>query len=171
MRAPIRITKEVIDSAFKKAAEVLANPKKDLNKDLLLKVADFIETSPRYRQSTFGQPSKKSPCGTVCCIAGEIVLQSGFTLPEFLALTEQVPASDQMLTDVDSAREEQNVPRIPIPELAYALSGLKQAGRWHVFVGFPEEGWPKKFVTEYQDSPNKGAASFLRAIANGEVSL
>jgi hypothetical protein len=163
-RKPNRITKAVIKSAYKKAMEVKDNPRTTLNRKLIRQVAAFIETSPRYNQGTFGERAK-TPCGTECCIAGEALLQSGFTIPEMLVLAgADVP--DSLSGFADDIGYDHGY--AGVEEVAVALLGLETDSPT-LFNGDAADSWPEPYRHLFRTSPNLAAARYLRAIAAGKA--
>lgn len=116
-----------------------------MNKELMLKIADHIEAHPEmYDQAEL--------CGTPCCIAGWAVRLSGLPVP-----------SDGYIA-WSSAEALLEIP----PRVGNVL-----------FSATPDAHWPEPFAGRWCDYDGGFgehalawvAASFLRAIVSGEVTL
>jgi hypothetical protein len=114
-----------------------------MNKKALLRTADRIEKYPeRYYQGTFGY---KGPCGTVCCIAGHTML-----------------AAKKKLTAYPFNK-------------AKNILGLTNKQASALFSGGCL-GWPKEYYDRFRVAGSKRerakvAASLLRALATGKVTI
>lgn len=125
------------------------------NKRLLLKAAKRIEEIPEsYRQETFCADSEESPCGTVACLAGEIIIASERSAAKGVAKLRSVTKEW-----IDNFGDWPG-------DIAGGLAGLNRRERDNLF---PTEvnGWPKPFRSQYPRAKAKTAAALLRYLANG----
>lgn len=174
-RKPIRITKKCIKSAFAKAAKVMENPVKQLNVSLIEVTADAIEVSPRYDQEHWAEVSHRTPCGTTCCIGGEFLLQSKFTVEELLVLADIWKLPGDLSSYALNVRGNYpiiyNANNAVVFEVACALSGISKRLANKLFEYLPSKYWHKRFAKLYEQTPNLAAARYLRAIAAGRIKL
>lgn len=127
------------------------------NKELLLKAADRIEKFPlSYSQMTFCRQvdvTEDTPCGTVACLAGEIVIASYDDI-------------------VEGARSLIMNSGIAIADSARRLAGFTHHEASDLF-GMTGVLWPEPFRTRYfsasydQVEQAKVAADMLRYLADG----
>jgi hypothetical protein len=125
------------------------------NKRLLLKTAKRIERFPEsYDQATWAGKSNTAPCGTVACLAGEIVICSERTVKKGIA----------KLFDLD-------VKGSPgVSGYAEAVAGIAEWESQYLF--FDVDSWPKPFGANYLRAKTRrgrarAAAALLRYLANG----
>jgi len=123
------------------------------NKRLLLKAAQRIEDAPAsFSMSTYRSKDHKAPCGTVACLAGEIIIASGKDVKEGLA----------RLWDVESGE---------VASTAARMIGMPELEPMGVF-GATARAWPKPYQTNYNKARSKrsqanAASAFLRYLADG----
>lgn len=123
------------------------------NKRLLLKTAKRIEEIPEsYDQSTWVEHSDKSPCGTVACLAGELIICS----------ERKVTAGIEKLWAIELS------PKL-VSTAAAESAGLDHEERMRLFL---DARWPKPFSTRYSRARSQrgranAAAALLRYIAEG----
>ena len=127
------------------------------NRRLLLKTAERIETIPEsYDQNEWAARSRKSPCGTVACLAGEIIICSERRVEDgikklFMALEDQ--GQHGFVDDV-----------------AGDLAGFDYSEIYDLFY---EAGtWPEPFLSRYYKAKTQrgranAAAALLRYLADG----
>lgn len=121
------------------------------NKKLLLKTAQRIEDVPEsYDQRTFVANSEKSPCGTVSCLAGEIIIAS----------ERSVKKGVEKLWNTRGPAN-----------LAGELAGFDSYESFALF-GSSAAGWPAPFADKWykaktQRTKAKAAAALLRYLADG----
>lgn len=121
------------------------------NKRLLLKAAKRIEEIPQgYNQGTFGTKSSRAPCGTVCCMAGEIVICSEPTVKKGV----------QKLWSLLGAGKD-------ISEEAADLAGLTYDESDALFNTRYGWTWPEAFQRRSPAGLKKAAPKLLRYLADG----
>jgi hypothetical protein len=121
------------------------------NARLLNKTADRIEKIPEsYAQDTFCRTDDRSPCGTVACLAGEIVICSARSVSKGIELLYESSG---------------------IADLAARKAGLDEDEASSLF--WPTSSfWPQPFRSRYgkattQRGRAKVAADLLRYLAKG----
>lgn len=131
------------------------------NRELLLKTADRIEQIPEsYEQTTFCSPSDKAPCGTVACMAGEIVICASPTVAQGIRrLKGQIKRSARSGSYIKTG------------EIAAKLAGFTPAEGKALFESSVRL-WPRRFAARYmraktQDGRAGAAAALLRYLADG----
>ncbi|MEK6280279.1 MAG: hypothetical protein AABN95_07970 [Acidobacteriota bacterium] len=127
------------------------------NAELLNKAADRIEAVPEsYRQSTAASFSDESPCGTVSCMAGEIIICSEPTEELGLKKLWRIVRGSSTNGVCDEARQ---------------LAGLLRAEIPAPIFGRDACAWPEPFRSQWYEYSNenkaKAAAGFLRYLAQG----
>lgn len=136
------------------------------NVELLRKAADRIEHIPEsYSQVTYYGQSDSSPCGTVACLAGEIIIASESTTELGVAkLKELYEGMDALDTAVFDE--------------AIKLAGLTEAEGLALFP-MTVSGWPEPYKSQYREAyyapaaqaaqlaKAKAAAGLLRHLADG----
>lgn len=132
------------------------------NAELLNAAANRIEAIPEsYDQTTEGREDARSPCGTVSCMAGEIVICSQPTVE--MGLSELWRLRSKGISYVcDAARELTGLTRDEIPAPIF---------------GIDASVWPEPYGSDWFAARGNiygkaaAAAAFLRYLANGgEVS-
>lgn len=129
------------------------------NKRLLLKAAKRIEEIPRsYRQSEYYKESGSAPCGTVCCLAGEIIIASERSMRKGV----------EKLAKLDNAYATGYwVDGHPIRRAATKLSGLTESESLAVFGTSNAGSWPKPFRSMFRKGRARAAVALLRYLADG----
>lgn len=122
------------------------------NKELLLKAAQRIEEFPEsYSQAVFAGHSKVAPCGTVACLAGEIVICSEPT----------TVAGIKLLWELDGRDE--------VGSYAQEVAGLTDEEEYALF--YESQYWPEPFGEQFINASSKErpsiAARLLRYLADG----
>ena len=103
-----------------------------LNIELFKKVRRKIKTAPlSYRQDTYAELDKRSPCGTAACIGG---------WADILSARNDSERKKRMAGEVDLDRAAR----------ALGLRGKCFAAEYHtergvLFNAFPEDRWPSPF--------------------------
>lgn len=126
------------------------------NKRLLLKAAKRIEEIPQsYQQTKYRQRDATAPCGTVCCLAGEIIIVSERSTKKGLQLLNATPLRR-------------------ITGKARMLSGLTPGEAGAIFDTGYGLTWPEPFASQFeravtQEQQAKIAVKLLRYIADGGV--
>lgn len=124
------------------------------NARLLNKAADRIESIPEsYSQTTFKERSADAPCGTVACLAGEIIICSERSTAKGLKTLHSTPLRDVWLK-------------------AARLAGLTDDEADVLFNTSYGWTWPTKFSERFDHAKTKKqeakvAASLLRYLAKG----
>jgi hypothetical protein len=123
------------------------------NRRLLLKTAKRIEEVPEsYRQGEWVANDDRSPCGTVACLAGEIVICSEPSVKKGIVKLREV------------ARTKEHV-----AGAAIRLAGLNEQDEETLF--YHPRQWPngigRGFNKESQAGKAKAAAALLRYLADG----
>jgi len=123
------------------------------NKRLLLKTAKRIEEVPEsYNQFIWGGDDDSSPCGTVACLAGEIVICSEPTIKRGLAKLYKTMRTAEY---VDGTAER--------------LAGLTHAEGTRLF--YNPTCWPNRIGVRFGSKGEKkraeAAAALLRYLADG----
>jgi len=126
------------------------------NRRLLLKTAKRIEEIPEsYNQGEWVAESNHSPCGTVACLAGEIIICSERSMKK--GIEKLFEASYDGISDLD------------VPDLAVKLAGLDYDDQFKLF--YSPVQWPNKigkgFNKKKQRAKAKAAATLLRYLADG----
>lgn len=125
------------------------------NRRLLLKTAKRIEEIPQsYRQQTFRAKSARSPCGTVACLAGEIIICSERSVAKGIKKLEGV------VNDWSYGAGEWP------SSVAADLAGLTIKEASSLF-GADASGWPRPFKSQFHKGRAKAAVSLLRYLATG----
>lgn len=122
----------------------------ELNIELFKKVRDRIATIPEsYDQSTWFADTRRSPCGTVACLAGETIICDAPTVDEGISRLRRMYERDDVGFD--------------IPNLAARLLGLNGLySESHVdneaviFVG-GAECWPEPYRAQFTNAQSKRA--------------
>lgn len=127
------------------------------NRRLLLKTAKRIETVPEsYDQANWYRRTDESPCGTVACLAGELIICSAPTVEEGVKLL----------------RDRYHLPDFPgTSEYAANLAGLTEIEADKLFCEDVND-WPDPFVERYVSAETQrerasAAADLLRYLADG----
>jgi hypothetical protein len=182
MKKP-KITKAIVKSAFDKATAILDNPASKLNRQLFRSVAAEIqaETITNYDQGTWGSPAINGVCKSTCCVAGETVLQAGFTHQELWVLANDptIYHSPDSVLDYFEHRgmklrshpNYQNWGNPAVQEVAMAALGLNDKQGDKLFEGDPDSAWDAPYADQFESAPQATAAKYLRAIASGKVKL
>lgn len=116
-----------------------------LNRELIEKVIERLETVPESfdQNAAYVRADKRAPCGTVACLAGEVIICSAPTIKEGIKLAR--------MADVDPS----------------ALMGLEDD---YGLFAFNAVGWPEKYRDQYtaakgdQKKEARAAINLLRAI-------
>ena len=123
------------------------------NRRLLLKTAKRIEEVPEsYNQAVWADKDYKSPCGTVACLAGEMIICSERSLRKGLDL----------LWDANDIGQ--------VPDTAQRMAGLTDDEASDLF--YSTNWWPTRFHNRYERASTqrgraKVAAALLRYLADG----
>jgi hypothetical protein len=128
--------------------------KSRLNLTLFRKIRNRILRVPEaYDQSVWGAKSRKAPCGTRACIAGNALIESGFCTPRELLKNERGETDEYF----------------DIKEEAQELLGITHSEASILFTPCPRYGWPEPFQTRWNDAKNsteraRVAADYLNHI-------
>lgn len=142
-----------------------------LNIELFKKVRNRIAEIPQsFNQSTYFSRDKSSPCGTVCCIAGETVICNAATVELGVAELQELAA---------------NIAQGSIANRAARLLGLLGDGEHYfevshthparrLFSDSPHENWPEPFrsrwlYAEQDEEPQVAVAYLDHIIETGKV--
>lgn len=124
------------------------------NKRLLLKTAKRIEEIPEsYNQNEWIADSNRSPCGTVACLAGEIIICS----------ERSVKAGVNKLSYIHFETPD------TVAATAIKLAGLNEDDKDALF--YSPGTWPNKIGKGFRQKSKAGkakaAATLLRYLADG----
>jgi hypothetical protein len=110
-----------------------------LNKQLLRKVRNRIAKIPEsYYQGAWIESSKKSPCGTTACLAGETIIVSSPSIKRGIDNLQRAVSryAESLRSDVGVVRKARLLLGINLTD-AEAMFGLRAAG------------WPKPFADRF----------------------
>ena len=122
------------------------------NRRLLLKTAKRIESIPEsYNQFEWAADNSLSPCGTVACLAGEIIICSERSVKKGI---------DKLWNSYDAN---------DVDGVAQQLAGLSDNENYRLF--YSPDDWPNKigkgFRRKTREGKAKAAAELLRYLADG----
>lgn len=128
----------------------------NLNIELFKKIRERIAAVPEsYDQSELYAESSDSPCGTVCCLAGEAIICNEPTI------AQGVTELRRLYNEVGGYA----VPRRAIELLDLSGSqGCSSEDRWHEMFDGGGYGWPEKFGKMYRQA-NTQAKKAQAAVA------